>query len=517
MAKRRLSQAAIIIAVIILVGHWGKHTFSAPFVSQQSATEDRIVASSNQLGFDLLKAINGVEGDDDLFISPLSIWVALALATNGARGTTQNEILETLHLADLTMEDLQTTYLPLATNLVARDTAVQVGIANSAWYRLGFDVKQDFLDECAGYYDADIFGLDFNRPDAPDSINEWISQKTAGKIDEIIQYIDPLTMMFLINALYFNATWTDKFDTLETIESHFHSLSKDIECQFMVKDARFPYYENEFFQAVDLPYGDGDYCMTILLPQEDVSVGEVLQLLSTETWGQWMSEMVDSMGHVMIPRFNMNYEVGLKQLLTDLGMELAFDRDHADFTGITTSMPLWIDEIKHCTAIGVNEQGTEAAAVTIVILAGDSGDPFPGFTMYVDRPFFFAIRDKVTGTLLFLGTVVEPTSNVSLGPSGIFDTGDNQDGERALDFALEQNYPNPFNSRTKIRFALPVETDWQVHIYNIVGQLIQEYVGHSGAGYVTLHWDAADAASGIYFYRVTAGNHTATKKMTLVK
>ena len=375
-----------------------------------TTTEKTLVESSNIFGLKLFWEILKSEGDKNVFISPLSVSLALGMTCNGANGTTREAMEKVLELSGMTIEEANQSYKSLIELLTGLDTAVIFQIANSIWHRQEFLVEQDFIDLNQTYFNAEVAGLDFNDPGAKDIINAWVDQNTNGKIKDIISEISPEIVMYLINAIYFKATWTHEFDKNGTHEDVFiTSDGTTISCIMISQEGTFAYFENHAFQAIDLPYSDGDYSMTVFLPHREVNLDSLAGEFTQENWAGWMGSFVESSGELNLPRFKLEYELVLNDVLTALGMGIAFDPYNADFTGINKNGDLYISFVKHITFVEVNETGTEAAAVTVVGV-GTTGIEPTGFVMRVDRPFIFVIRDHHSGTLLFMGRIVEPTS-----------------------------------------------------------------------------------------------------------
>lgn len=362
------------------------------------------VASANtRFGFKLLTDIQAREPGANIFISPLSISIALTMTYNGAVGETQHAMARVLEIEGLDLDTVNRSNAALRVSLENRGSEVQLSIANSIWGRQGVEFNPDFLDRNQEFFDAEITALDFNAPEAPETINGWVDTNTNGKIKDIVQRIDPRTLIMLINAIYFKGSWQEEFDKSETRDGIFRlSDGSEKQVPMMRREGAYPYYRGETFEAASLPYGDGDVSMYIFLPDHDSNLDEFLGGLNAENWAKWQSQFheVRDNSTMILPRFKLEYEVELNDALKALGMDIAFGGG-ADFTGMGPS--LFISEVRHKTFVEVNEEGTEAAAVTVVV--GIESAP-PSFI--VDRPFFFAIHDERTKTILFMGIVVEP-------------------------------------------------------------------------------------------------------------
>jgi serpin B len=328
---------------------------------------------------------------------------------NGADGETQQAMAKALELQGMSLQDINQANDTLKATLENADPAVQLSIANSLWAKQGIGFKPDFMQRNQQFYGAKVTELDFGKPDAPKIINNWVKENTRGKIDQIVQQIQPDDVLFLINAIYFKGKWTKEFDKSKTTERPFY-LSDGTQKQhpMMSQSGRYRYYENENFQAVTLPYGTERLSLYVFLPRKNTTLDAFQQQLAVENWQQWMNQFQMRRGSIQLPRFKFEYDIQLNTALKSLGMEAAFDGSRANFSNMT-SASVKIDEVKHKTFVEVNEEGTEAAAATSVRATLTSARmPEEPFQMVVDRPFFCAIRDNQTGTVLFMGSIREP-------------------------------------------------------------------------------------------------------------
>ena len=360
------------------------------------------VASANtRFGFNLLHDLREQEAGPNIFISPLSISIALTMTYNGAVGETERAMAEVLEIDGLDLSTINQSNKALRDSLENPDPKVEISIANSIWARQGIEFNPEFLDRNRVFFGAEIASLDFNSPQAIATINDWVNTNTNGKIEKIIERIDPQTLLFLINAIYFKGNWQDEFDKAMTRPGIFYLPNgSEKQVQMMRQEGVYPYFRGERFEATSLPYGDGRLGMYIFLPNPDSNLNEFLGDLNAENWKGWISQFGNRRHDMMLPRFKLKYEVSLNDTLKALGMEIAFGGG-TDFSGIGPS--LFISEVRHKTFVEVNEEGTEAAAVTGVIMVESIPPAFR-----VDRPFFFAIYDAETQTILFMGTVTEP-------------------------------------------------------------------------------------------------------------
>ena len=373
-----------------------------------------IVTANTQFGFNLFDEIRKTEQDKNIFISPFSISTALAMTLNGAADETEQAMTNTLQLQGLDSEAINVGYAGLHQTLLTADPKVTLAIANSLWAREGVPFKQDFLQRNALFFEAEISTLNFSDPSASETINQWVDTNTEGKIQKIVSdQIDPATVLFLINAIYFKGTWQKEFDPSRTRDGAFQLPNGDVkQVPMMRQQRRYPYYRGENFQAISLAYGDGQMSMYIFLPDRESDLNTFLENLNAESWETWMSEFHGQDVSLVMPKFKLEYEKNLNDTLKVLGMDIAFAPDLADFSRMAPleilGKNLYIGEVLHKTFVEVNEEGTEAAAVTSVGVVATSVPP-PPIPFTIDRPFFCAIRDNQTKTVLFMGAIVDPT------------------------------------------------------------------------------------------------------------
>ncbi len=375
-----------------------------------TGSEKLLISSDNSFGIKLFKEIVNAEGDRNIFISPLSAYFALGMTFNGAGGETLKEMRNTLEYGSMPSGEINMSYKSLIELLTGLDPEVEFSIANSIWSKLGYPVEQDFINLNRTYFDAEVEALDFSDPAAKDEINNWVSGKTNEKIKEIIEEpIDPLTMMFLINAVFFKGAWTTKFNPDNTREMAFYkSDGSSVQREMMGVKDKFEYFENEDFQAVNLPYNNGLYCMTILLPAAVKSLDGLISDLNKARWDTWMNGFRTKEVSVYIPKFKLDYKIKMNDVLSNMGMGSAFSVSKADFSRINPANNLFISKVLQKTYLDINEEGTEASAVTMVemTLKGPSGGSELIFK--ADRPYMLVIREVVSGAILFMGKIVEP-------------------------------------------------------------------------------------------------------------
>lgn len=368
----------------------------------------KLVAANTRFGFKLFSEILKKDSGKNVFVSPTSVAIALSMTYNGASGETQQAMANALQLQGLSVPELNRANADLKALLENPDTKVQLTIANSLWARQGVSFKPDFLRRNQEFYRAEITELDFQSPSAAATINGWVKQNTRGKISQIVDKLSPNDILFLINAIYFKGSWSREFDKGSTATKPFYLLDgSQKQHPLMSQRGNYRYYETDQFQAVSLPYGNKRFSMYVFLPKKSSNLSAFYKTLTAETWQQWMNQFRSRAGSIEIPRFKLEYDTELKEALTALGMGVAFDRLRANFAGLSDERTK-IDRVKHKTFVEVNEEGTEAAAATSVGIVAVSAPVDEPFNLVVDRPFFCAIRDNQTGSVLFMGSIVNP-------------------------------------------------------------------------------------------------------------
>ena len=370
-----------------------------------------IVEADNTFGINLFKKLNDLSEEEgaNMIISPLSVSIALGMTYNGSEGETKEAMENALGFSGLSVEEINQSYQTLINALTTVDPKVTMEIPNSIWYRDTFSVLQDFIDLNQNYFYAKVLPLDFNDPASVGIVNNWVAEGTHNKIIEIIDGIDETAVIFLINAVYFNGTWKFEFDEQNTqLQPFYLSNGTTKQVDMMQQEATLNYTANNLFEAVDLYYGSGNFSMVIILPRETYSTEDIIAEMNAVKWSAWINSFSEANIHLSLPKFKLEYEERLNDALIELGMGIAFDPFTADFSKINPDYQLYIGFVKHKTFIDVNEEGTEAAAVTIVgIELTSAGDDQP-YYFYVNRPFLFAIKERDTKAILFLGKVMEP-------------------------------------------------------------------------------------------------------------
>ncbi|MBW8332144.1 MAG: serpin family protein [Prolixibacteraceae bacterium] len=369
----------------------------------------KIIAADNQFGFELFRKVNAsLDEPKNTMISPMSVSLALAMVYNGTDGNTKAQMEQMLHKAGMTSEDINQSYKDLVAALISHDPKVELSISNAIFYRNSFPVKDAFKTTNKNYYNAEVSGLDFAKTaETLNKVNGWVNTKTKGKIDKIIEEVKGGDIMYLLNAIYFNGEWKYRFDTKETADRSFTKEDNTVvQVPTMKIEEPFNYFNHSDFQLLEMPYGSGKYSMLIFLPASGKNTGDMISMMSSENVNEWISKLSEQKKEVFLPKFEFKFDNSLKDELAALGMTDAFDDAKANLSGISDAAQLVISEVMHKTYIKVDERGTEAAAVTGITVELTSMPVDNSFR--VDHPFVFAIREKDTQAILFIGKVMDP-------------------------------------------------------------------------------------------------------------
>lgn len=386
-------------------GDSGKPLKSLP--RELSAAERSVLSGSNRFAFGLLREVARADTASNVFVSPLSASMALGMAMNGARSGTLDEMRATLGFGELPPADVNASYRGLIDLLRGLDRGVEMRVANSVWARQGFPFHAEFMQTGKQYFDAEVSTLDFDDPGAPATINGWVSRSTGGKIRTIVDGPIPTdAVAYLINAIYFKGAWTHAFDRRRTRDAPFlRADGTQQTVKMMHGSGKVAHLSTPEIEAVDLPYGRGAFSMTVVLPRPGTRVDDLVAGLNAERWQAWMEQLTERQLDVYLPRFRLEYEKTLNHPLQGLGMRAAFQPHAADFSGMSPRA-LYVSNVKQKTFVEVNEEGTEAAAATSVEMRAVSMPPF----VMVNRPFLVVIRERLSGTILFIGKIGAPPS-----------------------------------------------------------------------------------------------------------
>ena len=369
-----------------------------------------IIQADNALAFELFREVNQLSTAENMMISPLSISYALGMTYNGAAGSTLQAFNEVLRFGDLSSDEVNESYKDLMEQMLNLDERVDFSLANSIWYKEGFEVIPDFIQTNQEYFDAAVEEVDFSDPNTLALINGWIEDKTNNKIKDMLDVIPGNAVMYLINAIYFNAPWKYEFDKSETYGGNFElSGGSSHQVDYMRVSGNFQYTSNEEFFAVELPYGDSAFSMVVMLPAYGSTIHDLIAGMEIEKWGKWFENSRFTGVQVDLPKFKYEFKELLNEPLKNLGLGVAFSPNEADFTRMTPSEDVWISRVIHQSFIDVQEEGTEAAAATIVeMLERSSGGGASAIPFKANRPFVYLIKENSTGAIVFLGKVGKP-------------------------------------------------------------------------------------------------------------
>ncbi len=380
-----------------------------------------LVAANNQFGFDLLARLTAGEPEKNVFISPASMALALSMTANGADDPTSQAMLNLLRLTGLDWTAVNQSHAALWQALDGVDPQVTLSMANSLWAEMGFPFKTAFRDAVRNYYEAEITNLDFGDTEtAAQTINRWVEDKTRNKIKNLLNPGDLVTaVLVLVNAIYFKGAWAATFDKGQTKDGDFYLADNTTKSlPLMSRKGDYHYRETADYQLISLPFGQGQLSFVVFLPAADKTLAQVQPTLTASNWTETVGRLIPhpsrpeqgwqpglaefgrQKGTIILPRFKIEYEKSLLGHLVGMGLTAN------NFNRMAEAESFFISKVIHKTFLEVNEEGAEAAAATAVIMARSI--PPPPFRMVVDRPFFCAIQDNLTGAILFMGTIYEP-------------------------------------------------------------------------------------------------------------
>ena len=375
-----------------------------------SGGESQVVTAGNQLAFDLLRTAQVTAADSNIFLSPTSAAMALAMTLNGAAGSTFDSMRVALRLGGLSQEEINAGYRSLIDLLRGLDPHVEFALANSIWANATTAFAPAFLETARTAFDAEVRSLDFGAASTLAAINDWVKDKTRGKIPKLLDQIAREEVMFLVNAIYFQGDWRRSFDPAKTQPLPFQAPSGPTTVATMRLEPNLLLTgHQDGHLLVELLYGNGAFAMTLVLPREGSTVRELVAGLDAARWAEWTGALAESRVGLLLPKFRLEYLRQLTGDLSGLGMGIAFDPERADFSRMRGpgTPGLYLTRVVQRTFVDVDEKGTTAAAATAV---GVGVTSLPA-TIAFDRPFLFAIRERLSGTILFVGQVVRPGSS----------------------------------------------------------------------------------------------------------
>jgi serine protease inhibitor len=366
-----------------------------------------LVHSNTQFGFKIFNQLISEDSNQNVFISPLSILLALAMTYNGAVGDTNIAMAEALEFSGFDLEELNAGFKDLMTSVENADDEIELAIANSIWMKLGFEAREDFIDRNNKYYSSEVREIDLADTGTVDTINGWIADATRDKIKKMLDAIPADAVMYLINAIYFKGNWTDEFDEGMTADDDFYLADGSTKKVPMMNQwQELSYCAGEGYSAVKLPYGQEKVSMYIILPDEGESLDLLISSLDADRWNEITGSFSERQVDLSMPKYKMEYGIKvLNDVLINIGMGIAFGPD-ADFSGIREE--IFISRVLHKAVIEVNEKGSEAAAATVVEMAETAIEEEEPVEFTVNRPFFFVIADDRSESIMFMGKVMEP-------------------------------------------------------------------------------------------------------------
>ena len=387
---------------------------SLPCMTVRSADGDveKLASANASFGFNLMKQVVGERPSDNVFISPYSVSAALQMVWQGAAGQTKGEMDRALALSNFKTEMAGGAYKELDNSIKSAASKVMFSVANSIWYAPNIELKPQFVSINQNFYGAKLSTLDFTDPRSAGMVNSWVSEATHGKISKIVEPpLSSMTGLILANAIYFKGNWEHQFDNNATKEGPFYLRDGGQKQTRMMRQTRkFSYQEGGGLQAIRLPYVGERLGMLVFLPATNSSPNKFLADLNGDGWQEKiMPKFREREGTIVLPRFKLEFKANLVRSLKGMGMQQAF-MAAANFSGITSAQA-YISDVEHASFVEVNEKGTEAAASTQVTVALTSAMPtVKPFQMIVERPFFFAIEDRLTHSILFMGVINDPGS-----------------------------------------------------------------------------------------------------------
>ncbi len=366
-----------------------------------------VVNANNKFAFDLYSEFNKTK-KGNIFYSPYSISAALAMTYEGAKGQTANEMKSVFHFPENNV--LRPNFAAIYNEINKKDKSYKLSTGNALWAQKDYPFLEDYISRVEKYYGGKAINLDFagESEKSRQTINNWVEDQTNNKIKDLIPKgaISEMTRLVLTNAIYFKGEWMEKFDEKDTRDENFRiSKNNSVKVPMMRQnDGKFNYAENDKLQILEMPYSGEELSMLILLPKNN-DLTTLENLLSTKKLSEWKKDLEKQDVEVYIPKFKFETKYLMSENLEKMGMPVAFSNS-ADFSGMTMAENFWIDFVIHQAFIKVNEEGTEAAAVTASVV-GTAEHRTPIF--HADHPFIFLIQDKSTGNILFMGRVVDPT------------------------------------------------------------------------------------------------------------
>lgn len=386
-----------------------EHTASSPSTIELTPAQQEVLgASGTGFGLELFRRLSAKKGStENLLLSPLSVSTALTMTLNGARDSTLQALKQTLGTEDYSLREINEAHRCLVEALPRLDDATTLRSANSLWRQEGYPIRAAFTDTLRSVFDAETRAVDFAASGAADIVNDWVAGHTEGMIEKLVtdEDLDRSTELALLNALYFEAPWQKAFDPKETTEATFtRPDGSEAKVSMMRRTDSLQHFSTDRAKGIDLPYGNGAFRMTLVVPKTGESAQELAANLDQATWDRWLEGLEGRKVELGLPRFDITApRANLNEVLMEMGLGVIFGQE-ADFSGLSPRDPS-VEKVLHKAAVTVDEEGTEASAATGVTF-GISARP----VVRADRSFLFVIREAQTGTLVFLGRIADPTA-----------------------------------------------------------------------------------------------------------
>ena len=361
-----------------------------------------LVKRNNNFALNLFSEMKGVGSN---VVSPMSVTYLMAMLANGAEASTREEIMDAIGAKDFDIDEMNAFYAYLIRRAKTADKQTTLNIANYIALNKEFKLKKKFASTIADSYQGAVESLDFTNPESTKRINGWCSEHTNNMIPTIIDQVEPSAVAYILNAIYFNGTWTDKFDKNNTKKEQFNGYTRDIMyVDMMHRNAKYYYTSNDVYSAVTLPYGSGAYSMTVILPNEGKFISDLTKALNADTIASLRRNMEECLVDLKLPRFTTEMKLPLKGIVAKLGAPSMFDATRADFSSFANGN-VYVSEMLQKAKIEVSEEGTKAAAVTMGMVKLTSMRPQEPrrVDFHCDRPFVYMIQDNYTGAILFMG------------------------------------------------------------------------------------------------------------------
>lgn len=366
-----------------------------------SDAQRKVVEGNNRFALGLFKQVAGF---DSRVVSPLSVSYLMGMLANGADGQTLNEIMGAIGCQGVSVDELNAFYKDLMEYSAHADKSTVLNIANYVAVNKAYKLNPIFSKAVSENYQAGVESLDFSSSKTTHHINNWCKQHTDGMIPSIIDQVEPSAVSYLMNAIFFNGSWKDKFDKKETKLENFQGYTRDIKkVQMMHQHRMYDYFDNDTFSAVELPYGNGTYTMTVLLPHKDKSIDDMMKTLDVKQISELRSKMDECVVDLKLPKFTTDLELSLNDIISKLGAPSMFDANKANFSKFGEGN-LFVSQMIQKAKIEVSEEGTKAAAVTAGIMAMSALRPEPrNVEFHANRPFVYMITDRMSGSIFFMG------------------------------------------------------------------------------------------------------------------